>query len=215
MLDYKKLDKEIDVVLKSFTKEDLSLWLKLKLERENLEKDMKDFPLKNIIDEWLAKNGNPEIDKQVELEAKLLAEFEMLEGMKTTINIEGKEFTIEQLKELINKNEDKLEAVFNFNKTTEEQFNKKWEGFEEHEKYGALERLIVNFYNKGEKPNWENTKQYKYYPYFIMYKDDFRYYSYHYDSTHSRVSSRLSYLRKEDMLEAVELYLDIYKKSRL
>ena len=32
-------------------------------------------------------------------------------NMKTTINIEGKEFTIEQLKELINKNEDKLEAV--------------------------------------------------------------------------------------------------------
>ena len=32
--------------------------------------------------------------------------------MKTTINIEGKEFTIEQLKELINKNEDKLEKSF-------------------------------------------------------------------------------------------------------
>ena len=42
---------------------------------------MKDFPPKNIIEEWLAKNGNPEIDKQVELEAKLLAEFEMLEGI--------------------------------------------------------------------------------------------------------------------------------------
>jgi hypothetical protein len=38
MLDYKALDKEIDVVLKSFTKDDLSLWLKLKLERENLER---------------------------------------------------------------------------------------------------------------------------------------------------------------------------------
>ena len=135
--------------------------------------------------------------------------------MKTTINIEGKEFTIEQLKELINKNEDKLEKVFNFNKTTEEQFNKKWEGFEEHEKYGALERLIVNFYNKGEKPNWENTKQYKYYPYFIMYKDDFRYNAYDSFCTVLAVSSRLAYLRKEDMLEAVELYLDIYKKSRL
>ena len=136
--------------------------------------------------------------------------------MKTTINIEGKEFTIEQLKELINKNEYKLEKVFNFNKTTEEQFNKKWEGFEEHEKYGALERLIVNFYNKGEKPNWENTKQYKYYPYFIMDKDDFR--CVHYDRCYaagSVVSSRLAFLRKEDMLEAVELYLDIYKKSRL
>ena len=135
--------------------------------------------------------------------------------MKTTINIEGKEFTIEQLKELINKNEDKLEKVFNFNKTTEEQFNKKWEGFEEHEKYGALERLIVNFYNKGEKPNWNNTKQYKYYPCFIMDKVDFHYYFYYYYYAFSSVSSRLAFLRKEDMLEAVELYLDIYKKSRL
>ena len=135
--------------------------------------------------------------------------------MKTTINIEGKEFTIEQLKELINKNEDKLEKVFNFNKTTEEQFNKKWEGFEEHEKYGALERLIVNFYNKGEKPNWKNTNQYKYYPYFIMDKDDFCYFYYYGYYTDSVVSYRLAFLRKEDMLEAVELYLDIYKKSRL
>ena len=135
--------------------------------------------------------------------------------MKTIINIEGKEFTIEQLKELINKNEDKLEKVFNFDKTTEEQFNKKWEGFEEHEKYGALERLIVNFYNKGEKPNWKNTNQYKYYPYFIMNKDDFRYNYYNSYCTSSNVSSHLAFLRKEDMLEAVELYLDIYKKSRL
>ena len=38
---------------------------------------MKDFPLKNIIEEWLAKNSNPEIARQVEVEAKLLAEFEM------------------------------------------------------------------------------------------------------------------------------------------
>lgn len=38
MLDYKALDKEIDIILDSFTKEDLGLWLKLKLERENLER---------------------------------------------------------------------------------------------------------------------------------------------------------------------------------
>ena len=30
---------------------------------------MKDFPLKNIIEEWLDKNGNPEIARQVDLEA--------------------------------------------------------------------------------------------------------------------------------------------------
>ena len=73
MLDYKALDKEIDVILKSFNKEDLSLWLKLKLERIE-EKDIQKFPLKNIIEEWLAKNSNTEIEKQVELEVKLLEE---------------------------------------------------------------------------------------------------------------------------------------------
>lgn len=135
--------------------------------------------------------------------------------MKTTINIEGKEFTIEQLKELINKNEDKLEKVFKFNQTTEKVFNKKWEGFEEHEKYGALEKLIVNFYNKGKKPDWKNSKQYKYYPYFIMDEDDFRFGPYCTWATLSLTSSRLAYLKKEDMIEAVELYLDVYKKSRL
>lgn len=74
MLDYKALDKEIDVILKSFNKENLSLWLKLKLKREFKEKDMQKFPLKNTIKEWLDKNGNPKIGKQVELEAKLIEE---------------------------------------------------------------------------------------------------------------------------------------------
>lgn len=135
--------------------------------------------------------------------------------MKTTINIEGKEFTIEQLKELINKNEDKLERVFKFNKTTEEEFNKKWEDFEDHEKYGALEKLIVNFYNKGEKPDWKNSNESKCYPCFYIDKDNFRYYGCQYWYTFSDTSSRLAYLRREDMLEAVELYLEVYKKSRL
>ena len=45
MLDYKALDKEIDVILKSFNKEDLSLWLKLKLERIE-EKDIPQIKFK-------------------------------------------------------------------------------------------------------------------------------------------------------------------------
>ena len=48
-----------------------------------------------------------------------------------------------------------------------------------------------------------------------MNKDDFRYFYYDGYCNGSGVSSRLAFLRKEDMLEAVELYLDIYKKSRL
>ncbi len=37
MLNYKKLDKELDNILESFTKEDLQNWLKEKTEKENLE----------------------------------------------------------------------------------------------------------------------------------------------------------------------------------
>lgn len=108
-----------------------------------------------------------------------------------------------------------LDKIFKFNNTTEKDFNKKWEGFEDHEKYGALEKMIVNYYNKGEKPNWKDSNQYKYYPWFIMDEDTFRYDYYDGWYTDSNSSSRLAYLRKEDMLEAVELYIDVYKKSRL
>ena len=108
-----------------------------------------------------------------------------------------------------------LDKIFKFNNTTEKDFNKKWENFEDHEKYGALEKMIVNYYNKGEKPNWENINQYKYYPWFTMREDNFRYGDYGAWYSGPSASSRLAYLRKEDMLEAVELYIDIYKKSRL
>lgn len=108
-----------------------------------------------------------------------------------------------------------LDKIFKFNNTTEKDFNKKWEGFEDHEKYGALEKMIVNYYNKGEKPNWKDSNQYKYYPWFIMDEDTFRCNYYFCWYSRSSASSRLAYLRKEDMLEAVELYIDVYKKSRL
>ena len=109
-----------------------------------------------------------------------------------------------------------LDKIFKFNNTTEKDFNKKWENFEDHEKYGALEKMIVNYYNKGEKPNWKNSEQYKYYPWFVMRENTFRCDDFYVGwYTGSTASSRLAYLRKEDMLEAVELYIDIYKKSRL
>ena len=57
--------------------------MKLKLERIE-EKDIQKFPLKNIIEEWLAKNSNTEIEKQVELEVKLLEE-ELLEKIKFAV----------------------------------------------------------------------------------------------------------------------------------
>jgi len=43
------------------------------------EEPKQEFPKQNIIDNWLEKNGDPEIDKQVEQEAKELCEQETLE----------------------------------------------------------------------------------------------------------------------------------------
>jgi hypothetical protein len=43
------------------------------------EEPKQEFPKQNIIDNWLEKNGDPEIHKQVEQEAKELCEQETLE----------------------------------------------------------------------------------------------------------------------------------------
>ena len=52
-----------------------------KEEHEQYLKDI-NFPTNNIINQWLDKNGNPEIDKQVEQEDKELCKQESLEELK-------------------------------------------------------------------------------------------------------------------------------------
>jgi len=52
------------------------------------EEPKQEFPKQNIIDNWLEKNGDPEIDKQVEQEAKDLCEQETLEEAATNYTID-------------------------------------------------------------------------------------------------------------------------------
>ena len=135
--------------------------------------------------------------------------------MKTIkININGKEteitLTKEQLKQINNQNP--LKKVFDYHKTTEEEFNKLNGHLPSHLKGQILEAMIVEMYNKGEKPNWSNSNQSKYYPYFNM--GSFSYHTWSYYSTHSHVPASSIFLRKEDLLEAVELYIDLYKQAR-
>lgn len=136
--------------------------------------------------------------------------------MKTIkININGKEteitLTKEQLKQIENSNP--MQKVFEYHNTTEEKFNKLYKDVSEFAKAQEIERRIVNFYNKGEQPDWDNSNQYKYYPYFYLGKN-FSCNSYFSWISYSFVSARLCFLRKEDLLEAVEVFKEQYENSR-
>ncbi len=135
--------------------------------------------------------------------------------MKTIkININGKEteitLTKEQLKQINNQNP--LQKVFDYHKTTEEEFNKLNSHLPKHLQGQILEAMMVEMYNKGEKPNWSNSNQNKYYPYFNM--GNFSYGGWYYGCAASYVPASSIFIRKEDLLEAVELYIDLYKQAR-
>lgn len=131
-----------------------------------------------------------------------------------TININGQDYTVEQLTEILEtaKQQNPMLAVYRFHNTTEEEFNKLYENIPDHVKAFEQECMITNYYNKGEKPNWEDSNQRKYFAWF--YLDDFRFDFSDSYYTFSVCSSRLCFLREEDLKEAVVKFLDIYKRSR-
>jgi hypothetical protein len=137
--------------------------------------------------------------------------------MKTvTININGKKteiiLTKEQL-EQINKNDNLMLEIYKYHNTTEEEFDKLYEKLPKHVKAFEKECMVVAFYNKGWKPNWDNTFEFKYYPWFYL-GDTFRLDYSGYDYSISNISSRLVFRDIVDCEEAVKKYFDVYKESR-
>lgn len=118
---------------------------------------------------------------------------------------------IKDIRECINSMKD----VFELNDTTEEEFNKKWRGFDDHEVGNAEEKLIVNAYNQGQKPNWKDSNERKYYPWFKMDENNFSYDCYDCWYAYSRASARLAFLNYDNMIDATTKFIHIYKKSRL
>jgi hypothetical protein len=137
--------------------------------------------------------------------------------MKTvTININEKEteitLTKEQL-EQINKNDNPMLEVYKYYGTTEAEFDKLYENLPNHVKAFEKECMVVAFYNRDWKPNWDDSNECKYYPWFYLGKD-FRLCTSFYDFSRSGVSSRLCFRRKEDCEEAVERFFEVYRESR-
>lgn len=135
--------------------------------------------------------------------------------MENTIEINGQKFTIEQLNSIIEqaKNANPMDKVYAYHGTTKEEFDKIYKLAPDHIKAMAQEELIVKFYNKGEEPDWDNSNQRKYYPWFYL-GSNFRLYSVVSYCSNSTCSARLSFIREEDCREATKEFFDIYKRSR-
>lgn len=84
---------------------------------------------------------------------------------------------------------------------------------EDAEAIGALTKLVIitKALNEGWKPNWNNSNEYKRYPYFDM-RNGFSFDSVSYHSRYSRVSSRLCFRTEALAQHAVKQFPDLYKK---
>lgn len=131
-----------------------------------------------------------------------------------TININGKDYTVEELTSILEnaKVVNPMEEVYIFNGTTESDFEELYKNIPPNIKATAQEEMIVNFYNRGEKVDWNNPNQYKYYPWFYLGdKFCFNFVGYYHNAA---ASSRICFLREEDCKEAVNKFIHIYENSR-
>lgn len=136
--------------------------------------------------------------------------------METTIQVNGKDVKITLTKEqvdAIKRNSNPMTEVYAFHNTTEEEFIKLYANVSDFAKHQEVERMIVNFYNKGEVPDFNNKNQVKYTPYFNL-GDSFSYHDYDDWFTTSDSSARLCFLRLEDLKDAVVKFIEQYRNSR-
>jgi len=133
-----------------------------------------------------------------------------------TINIEGKDFTIDELVNIIEqakKAKDPMEEVYAYHKTTKEDFDRLWGNMPAHTKAYEKECMVVEFYNKGWSPNWSDSNEKKYYVYLNMKNGTFNDWICYYSTCF--VPARLCLRTKEDLLDMAEKFLDVIKESRL
>ena len=132
-----------------------------------------------------------------------------------TININGKDYTVEELTKILDdaKKVSPMQRVFEYHNTTEEEFDKLYQNLPKHVKSFEKECMVVAYYNKGWKPDFNNSKEYKYYPWFYM--NDFRLNCVYFYVADSDCSARALFKNEEDCKEAVKEFFEVFKESRL
>jgi len=132
-----------------------------------------------------------------------------------TININGSEYTVEQLSKILEeaKKKSPMDEVYKYHNTTEDQFEKDYFNIPLHLKYYQKEVMIVAFYNKGWKPNMKDKNERKYYNWY--YNDPFRFHSVFDLYVYSDVPSALLLQKEEYGKEIAEKFKKEIEQSRL
>ena len=106
-----------------------------------------------------------------------------------------------------------IDDVFRLNGIKAEEFYAKYKGFDKDDVSYGLMKLITKAYNEGVVIDWTDNKT-KYTPYFYLEKGSSGFRSGGYDGwdSPSLVGSRLCFISKEHMLDAVSKFTEVYKK---
>lgn len=97
---------------------------------------------------------------------------------------------------------------------TQDGFDQFCEDLEEDEKAYRILKLLAQSLNQGWTPDWDNSSQYKYFPWFYMEggSSGFRFYGCDYWGTSSGVGSRLCFKSRELAEHAGKHFTQVYKQ---
>jgi len=106
-----------------------------------------------------------------------------------------------------------VDDILSDNGITKEDFDNDCQKMTNDEKAYKIIKLLCNSLNEGWVPNWDNSNEYKYYPWFNMCKGSsgFRCHDDGLWVTHSSVGSRLCFKSSKLAEYAGTQFTDIYK----
>ena len=129
-------------------------------------------------------------------------------GKKLLENLLGKKTFVKNPKDRIKTIDDILED----NNVTMEQLNRMFENTPEHLKWQYVAELLCKSLNEDWTPDWDNSNEYKYYPWFKMSSSGFRCDGFDYWDSVSVVGSRLCFKSRDLAIYAGQQFTDVYKK---
>ena len=106
-----------------------------------------------------------------------------------------------------------FDKIFKYHNTNKDEFDKKYEHIPFHVKAYAKEAMLASSYNKNWEPNFADENERKYYPWFYM--DEFRLDGVDVCSRSSYSCAPQLWRNEKDLRDAIELYPDVFKESRL
>ncbi|MCO6499108.1 MAG: hypothetical protein J5I47_01880 [Vicingus serpentipes] len=105
-----------------------------------------------------------------------------------------------------------VDDVLNDNGVTMSELDKMFKGVPEHFKHQYIAELLCKSLKEGWEPDWDNSNEYKYYPWFVMSSSGFRYNDCVGWSAGSAVGSRLCFKSRKLAVYAGEQFTELYKQ---